>query len=68
MSRRTNSGASTKRYESAARHPHALYIDDLPMVHKDPFDRMLIAQALVEDMTIVSRDAHLSDYGVKLRW
>ncbi len=38
------------------------------MVHKDPFDRMLIAQALVEDMTIVSRDAHFSDYGVKLRW
>lgn len=47
---------------------HSLYIDKLPMVHKDPFDRMLIAQAMVEDMTIVSRDAHFSDYGAKLLW
>jgi PIN domain nuclease of toxin-antitoxin system len=47
---------------------HSLYIDKLPMVHKDPFDRMLIAQAMVEGLTIVSRDARFSDYEAKLLW
>lgn len=47
---------------------HALYIDKLPLVHKDPFDRMLISQAIVENMTFVSNDRHFSDYGVKLLW
>jgi PIN domain nuclease of toxin-antitoxin system len=47
---------------------HAQYLENLPFHHKDPFDRMLIAQALVEDMTIVGRDARFSDYGVKLLW
>ena len=47
---------------------HALYIDKLAMIHKDLFDRMLIAQAMVEGLTIISRDAHFSNYGVKLLW
>lgn len=47
---------------------HSLYINKLPRVHKDPFDRMLIAQAMVEDLTIVSRDVHFSDYKAKLLW
>lgn len=47
---------------------HALFLESLPFHHKDPFDRMLIAQSSVEDMTIVSRDVHLSSYGVKLLW
>lgn len=45
---------------------HALHIDRLPLIHKDPFDRMLIAQAMVEDMTIISSDKVLADYDVKL--
>lgn len=37
--------------------------------HRDPFDRLLIAQALTEDLTLVSRDGKFADYaGLKLRW
>ena len=38
----------------------------LPMLHHDPFDRMLVAQALRLDATIVSRDALLEPYGVPI--
>lgn len=38
----------------------------LPRHHRDPFDRMLVAQALARDLTLVSRDPALSPYGVKL--
>jgi len=40
----------------------------LPFHHRDPFDRLLIAQALVEDMTVVSCDQHFPKYGVPLIW
>jgi PIN domain nuclease of toxin-antitoxin system len=43
---------------------HASALRDLPPVHKDPFDRLLAAQAKVEGMTLVSRDTILSGYGV----
>jgi PIN domain nuclease of toxin-antitoxin system len=36
--------------------------------HKDPFDRMLIAQALAEDLTIASNDTKFDAYGVKRLW
>ena len=45
-------------------HTHA--IAELPTIHRDPFDRMLVAQAMVEEMTIVTRDAAIADYGVKV--
>ena len=45
---------------------HALYLENLPPHHKDPFDRLLISQAIVEDMTLVSSDKRFSDYKVKL--
>ena len=35
---------------------HALYIENLPLHHKDPFDRLLISQAIVENMTLVSAE------------
>ncbi len=38
----------------------------LPRHHRDPFDRMLVAQALARDLTLVSRDRLLTSYGVKL--
>jgi len=41
---------------------HAVGIDALPLVHKDPFDRMLLAQALSEGVTLVTRDALLARY------
>lgn len=40
----------------------------LPLHHKDPFDRMLIAQALVEGMTLVSADRRAAAYDVPLLW
>lgn len=40
----------------------------LPGIHRDPFDRMLIAQALGQDMVIVSVDATLDRYGVSRLW
>ena len=43
---------------------HAWATKPLPIIHKDPFDRMLIAQALVEKATIVTRDANIPLYGV----
>lgn len=43
---------------------HALGVRDLPDVHQDPFDRLLAAQARVEGLTLVTREARLSQYGV----
>lgn len=40
----------------------------LPGIHKDPFDRMLVAQAMLADLTIVSGDEILSAYGVARLW
>jgi PIN domain nuclease of toxin-antitoxin system len=40
----------------------------LPFHHRDPFDRMIIAQALVEDMPVVSIDTALDAYGVNRLW
>jgi PIN domain nuclease of toxin-antitoxin system len=43
---------------------HAAAVRDLPPLHKDPFDRTLIAQATIERLTLVSRDPHVARYGV----
>lgn len=43
---------------------HALAVEHLPPHHKDPFDRMLIAQAQVERLTVISRDEQMNAYGV----
>jgi PIN domain nuclease of toxin-antitoxin system len=42
---------------------HAARVASLPPVHRDPFDRLLIAQALVEPMRLISTDAALQGYG-----
>jgi PIN domain nuclease of toxin-antitoxin system len=41
---------------------HAVAIDALPPIHKDPFDRMLIAQATVEGITLLTDDATVAQY------
>jgi PIN domain nuclease of toxin-antitoxin system len=46
--------------------PHALRVATLPLYHRDPFDRMLIAQAQVEKMTLVSADSMFNQYEVSL--
>jgi PIN domain nuclease of toxin-antitoxin system len=45
---------------------HGIAAGQLPRHHEDPFDRMLIAQAFAEGLTIVTRDKRFSDYGVAL--
>jgi PIN domain nuclease of toxin-antitoxin system len=42
---------------------HAAAVDDLPAHHGDPFDRMLVAQALTEPMRLLTRDGRLRAYG-----
>jgi PIN domain nuclease of toxin-antitoxin system len=48
------------------RHFHELLT--LPLHHRDPFDRLLIAQAQVEGMTLVSCDPHFQPYGTPVLW
>jgi PIN domain nuclease of toxin-antitoxin system len=45
---------------------HAHTVGDLPTHHRDPFDRMLVAQAKVEGLTLVTRDIRLKKYKVPL--
>lgn len=50
--------------EMPVRSLHAITAGRLPLIHKDPFDRMLVAQAQCEDLTLVTRDAHIQKYDV----
>ncbi|HEX4591461.1 MAG TPA: type II toxin-antitoxin system VapC family toxin, partial [Gemmataceae bacterium] len=47
---------------------HVLDIEQLPSIHKDPFDRLIIAQARVEGAVLVSGDPVISRYPVKVEW
>lgn len=47
---------------------HVLVLDSLPLHHRDPFDRLLIAQANVENMVILSRDTQFQNYAVQVMW
>ncbi len=44
---------------------HALAVENLPPIHRDPFDRMLIAQAQANDLILVTHDQKIVDYPVK---
>ena len=46
---------------------HAAGISRLPRVHRDPFDRMLVAQSIAEPMTLLTNDAVLKRYGERVR-
>jgi PIN domain nuclease of toxin-antitoxin system len=41
---------------------HAVSVDNLPTIHKDPFDRILIAQATVEGITLITADSSIAQY------
>jgi PIN domain nuclease of toxin-antitoxin system len=47
---------------------HLVLIETLPFHHKDPFDRLLIAQAQAENLTVVSIDTAFDPYGVNRLW
>ncbi|WP_328372332.1 type II toxin-antitoxin system VapC family toxin [Micromonospora zamorensis] len=50
--------------ELPIRHDHAVVAGQLPLIHRDPFDRMLVAQALCEGLTLVTRDDRIQKYEV----
>jgi len=46
--------------------PHTF--ETLELIHRDPFDRILIAQAIVEKMTIITKDDNIQKYRAKTNW
>jgi PIN domain nuclease of toxin-antitoxin system len=48
--------------------PHLTTVASLPLHHRDPFDRMLIAQAIVENFPVVSGDSAFDAYAIKRLW
>jgi PIN domain nuclease of toxin-antitoxin system len=47
---------------------HAKVAGELPLLHRDPFDRMLVAQASIERLSIVTADDQIPKYGVPVIW
>ena len=47
---------------------HAAAVEELPWHHRDPFDRLLVAQARAEDLALVTADHRLAGYGVPVVW
>ena len=52
----------------AVTHHHALLAGSFVHVHRDPFDRMLAAQGLIEDALLLSNDAELKAFGARVAW
>ena len=48
--------------------PHSLAVEGLPPVHKDPFDRLLVAQTNIEGTELISADPIFKQYPVRLLW
>jgi PIN domain nuclease of toxin-antitoxin system len=48
--------------------PHVLKVGELPLHHRDPFDRLLIAQAMVEGYTLLSKDENFKAYSANILW
>jgi len=48
--------------------PHAAILSSLPMHHKDPFDRMIISQAIAEQIPVVTADSAFNSYAVTRLW
>lgn len=47
---------------------HALHVSNLPPYHRDPFDRLLVAQAQLERMPILTNDPWIAEYPVEVIW
>jgi PIN domain nuclease of toxin-antitoxin system len=47
---------------------HVDELDGLTELHRDPFDRVLLAQAIAENISLLSRDSELGGYGAKVVW
>jgi PIN domain nuclease of toxin-antitoxin system len=64
LSRMETSGTSPLPIQ----HSHALHAGSLPLHHADPFDRLLIAQAQLESLRILTADSQFEAYEVDLLW
>jgi PIN domain nuclease of toxin-antitoxin system len=53
--------------ELAVTGEHAVAVTGLPAIHKDPFDRLLLAQSIVEDITLLTSDAVIAQYPASIR-
>lgn len=49
-------------------HSHSFRVSELPLHHRDPFDRLLVAQAQLENVPLISADAQLHAYDVEVIW
>jgi PIN domain nuclease of toxin-antitoxin system len=47
---------------------HALHVFSLPALHRDPFDRLLVSQSILEQLPIVTKDKNINQYRVKTIW
>ncbi|MCL2089045.1 MAG: type II toxin-antitoxin system VapC family toxin [Oscillospiraceae bacterium] len=47
---------------------HIEIVERLPYIHRDPFDRLIIATAICENMTIITKDEHIKKYDVSCVW
>jgi len=50
------------------RYRHSVLLRSLPTFHQDPFDRMLVAQAMDEELTIITHDRKFEPYSVNVLW
>lgn len=48
--------------------PHIFHTQQLPLHHRDPFDRLLVTQSIVEDIPIISSDVIFDAYGIERIW
>lgn len=48
--------------------PHLFAVNRLPFHHRDPFDRLIIATAMVENLPIVTQDPHFTSYPIEVIW
>lgn len=46
-------------------HQHSFNLNNLPEIHKDPFDRILISQAQIENLTLITHDHYIKQYPIK---
>lgn len=47
---------------------HLKKLEKLPLIHRDPFDRLIISQAIYEDLTIITKDSMIPKYDVSVLW
>jgi len=47
---------------------HAIAVSTLKFIHRDPFDRLIVAQAITENLTIISKDEQIKKYKIKVAW